>query len=170
MIPVLHTDRLTLRGPDLSDFEAFAEFRASDRASFVGGPNTRAEAWMMFCATAGQWSVRGYGRWIVADRQTDAPLGVVGLHHPDDWPQLELAWSMFAVGEGQGFALEAARAARAYGYKKLGVTELVSFVDPINARSAALAKRLDAEPDGVFQHERFGAMHIWRHPGPEVVQ
>ena len=166
MIPVLTTERLTLRAPRLDDFEAFAAFRASERARFVGGPDDRAAAWQQFAAVAGQWALRGYGRWLVADRGTDAPLGVVGLHHPDDWPEAEIAWSVSARGEGRGIAHEAARAARDHAYGTLGWTTAMSFVDPANLRSEALARRLGCTPDGVHDHPRFGPLRVWRHPAP----
>ncbi|MBF9035387.1 GNAT family N-acetyltransferase [Rhodobacterales bacterium HKCCE2091] len=166
MIPTLTTERLTMRAPRLSDFDTYAEFRASDRASFVGGPNTRREAWQQICAIAGQWALRGYGRWLVADRETDAPLGVVGIHHPEEWPEAEIGWSMFAAGEGRGLAQEAALASRRYAYETLGRTTIISLIDPANTRSVALGRRMGCRPDGTFEHEVFGTMHVWRHPGP----
>ncbi len=166
MIPTLTTERLTLRAPKASDFDAYAAFRASDRTGFVGGPDPAPRAWQQFCAIAGQWELRGYGRWLIADRHTDQPLGVTGLHHPLEWPEPELAWSVFAEGEGRGIAFEAAEAARAYAYDTLRWTTVISFVEPRNTRSVALAKRLGCRPDGHFAHEIFGAMDLWRHPAP----
>ncbi len=166
MIPTLHTDRLTLRAPEMRDFDAYAEFRASDRAHFVGGPFTRAESFQALSAIVGQWHLRGYGRWLVADRTTDTALGVVGIFHPDDWPEPEIAWSVFAEGEGRGVAFEAALAARAYAYDTLGMLPIISMVDPGNTRSVTLALRLGAAPEGDFSHPTYGEMHIWRHPAP----
>jgi RimJ/RimL family protein N-acetyltransferase len=166
-IPTLTTERLTLRGPVLSDFDAFAEFRASERARFVGGPNTRIEAWGQFLGIAGQWTILGYGRWIVADKSTDAPLGVVGLLFPVGWPEPEIGWTMFEAGEGRGLAFEAAQAARAYAYGTAGWTTAISLIDPANERSVVLGRKMGCRPDGQFEHEAFGTMHIWRHPAPE---
>ncbi len=168
-IPTLATERLTLRAPVLSDFETFAEFRASDRARFVGGPNTRHEAWGQFLGIAGQWTILGYGRWIVADGVTDEPLGVLGLLFPPGWPEPEIAWSMFAAGEGRGLAYEAALAARAYAYGPAGWTTAISLIDPANERSAALGRKMGCQPEGSFVHEVYGTMHIWRHPAPEAL-
>jgi ribosomal-protein-alanine N-acetyltransferase len=165
-IPTLTTQRLTLRAPRLSDFDAYAEFRTSARASFVGGPNTQIQAWGQFIGLPGQWAIRGYGRWIVADRENDAPLGVVGLLYPIGWPEPEIAWSMFAAGEGRGLAHEAALAARRYAYETAGWTTAISLIDPANTRSTALAERLGCRPEADYQHEIFGAMQIWRHPAP----
>ena len=169
VIPTLTTERLTLRAPRLSDFAAYADFRASDRARFVGGPNTEIQAWGQFIGLAGQWAIRGYGRWIAADRDSDAPLGVVGLLYPIGWPEPELAWSMFAEGEGHGLAQEAALAARAYAYGTARWSTAISLIDPTNARSVALAQRLGCHPEADYQHEVFGAMQIWRHPSPEAL-
>ena len=102
MIPTLQTERLILRAPRDNDFEAYADFRTSERARTVGGPYSRAQAFEQLCAIIGHWSLRGYGRWMVADRDTDAPLGIVGLYYPEDWPEPEIAWSVFADAEGRG--------------------------------------------------------------------
>ncbi|MBI1220366.1 MAG: GNAT family N-acetyltransferase [Rhodobacteraceae bacterium] len=168
-IPTIETEHLVLRPPRMEDFEAYAAFRASPRAAFVGGPNPRPTAFNQFCALLGHWHLRGFGRWMVADRVTDAPLGVVGPYYPADWPEPELAWTVFAAAEGRGVAYEATLAARAFAYRSLGWTTAISVVDPANARSAALARRLGAQPDGVHQHETFGTLQIWRHPAPEAL-
>ena len=44
-IPTLVTERLILRAPGPEDFEPFAAFYASERASMVGGPESRRDAW-----------------------------------------------------------------------------------------------------------------------------
>lgn len=166
MIPTLQTDRLTLRAPEMRDFDTYAAFRASDRAKTVGGPFNRAASFQALSAIAGQWQLRGYGRWLIADRATDAALGVAGIFHPEDWPEPEIAWSVFEAAEGRGIAFEAAQAARSYAYGTLGMPAIISMVAPDNTRSVALARRLGATPEGPFEHPTYGTMHIWRHPGP----
>ena len=165
-IPTLTTGRLTLRAPRWDDFEPYAAFRGSPRAVHVGGPHERIRSFQDICALVGHWHIRGYGRWMVADRETDAPLGVVGLMFPEGWPEPEIAWSLFDAAEGRGIALEAAVAARAYAYDTLGWDTVVSLVAPENARSIALAERMGARRDGVHAHPAFGALDIWRHPAP----
>jgi len=168
-IPVLETERLRLRAPRLDDFEAYAAFRASPRARHVGGPYPRETAWDQFCSLAGHWQLRGYGRWIVADRPSDAALGIVGPFFPEVWPGPELAWSMFDGAEGKGYAQEAALAARAYAYGTLGWTSAISVIAPENTRSVALARRMGARADGIWDHPSLGLLHIWRHPAPHEV-
>lgn len=165
-IPTLETERLRLRAPRSSDFEAYADFRIGPRATFLGGPYNRAEAFEQLAALIGHWLLRGYGRWMVADRESDRPLGVVGLYYPEDWLEPEIAWSVFEEAEGRGIAFEAARATRRHAYDTLGWSTVVSLIDAQNTRSAALAERLGARREGVFHHPSLGAMDVWRHPGP----
>ncbi|WP_172961035.1 GNAT family N-acetyltransferase [Oceaniglobus roseus] len=170
LIPTLTTERLTLRAPVPADLPVFTEFRMSERSRTVGGPFTEDQAFHQFCGIFGHWNVRGYGRWIVADGETDAPLGIVGPFHPPNWPEPELAWTVFAAGEGRGVAFEAAQAARRHIYGTLGWPTLISCVAPDNARSLALARRMGCTADGQFEHPDHGILHIWRHPAPEALQ
>lgn len=167
MIPVLSTERLTLRGPRLSDFDAYAAMRAEARMTSIGGPQTRAEAWHHMTGVAGQWALRGYGRWIVTETGDDRLLGLVGLFHPDDWPEPEIGWTLVAPAEGRGIAAEAALAARRYAYGTLGWRTVVSMIAPGNVRSEALARRLGCRPDGTFHRAPDQVATIWRHPAPE---
>lgn len=170
MIPTLTTERLTLRAPEWADFDAYAAGRASQRMVTVGGPFKRSDAFQSYCALLGHWQLRGYGRWMVEETATKTPVGIVGLFYPEGWPEPELAWSVFDHGEGKGFASEAAIASRAFAYGTLGWTRLVSMIDPTNTRSVALAKRLGCTEGGTFDHEVYGTLHYWTHPGPEALQ
>jgi RimJ/RimL family protein N-acetyltransferase len=49
----------------------------------------------------------------------------------------------------KGFAAEAATCARDYGYK-IGIAKLVSYIQPTNTASIAVATSLGAIPDGEF--------------------
>lgn len=169
-IPTLETERLRLRAPRLDDFEAYAAFSASPRSAGVGGPYSEQQAFARLAEVIGHWQLRGYGRWMVADKATDAPLGVVGPMFPIDWPEPELAWSLFDAAEGKGIAFEAALAARAYAYDVLGWTTAISLTVAGNTRSEALAKRLGATLDSVIQHPKFGVMNVWRHLPPEALE
>jgi ribosomal-protein-alanine N-acetyltransferase len=168
-IPVIETARLRLRAPEARDFDAYAAFRGSDRARALGGPFTREQAFTQFSALIGHWVMRGFGRWIVADKASDAPLGVVGILYPEGWPEPELAWSLFDGAEGRGVAHEAAAAARDHAYGPLGMTTLISLVASDNPRSEALARRLGARPDGSRAVPGHGATPVWRHPSPEAL-
>lgn len=167
-VPVLRTERLVMRAPRASDFPAYAAFSASDRSVGVGGPYSEGQAWSRFAALIGHWHLRGYGRWMLADPADDRPLGTVGLFYPLEWPEPEIAWSLFAEAEGKGLAQEAALAARAHAYDTLGWSTVISCTALSNTRSQALARRLGCVEDGRFVIPNYGPHIIWRHPAPEA--
>lgn len=170
-IPTLDTERLVLRAPQVSDFEAYAEFCASPRSAGVGGPYDRDQAFSRLSELIGHWHLRGYGRWMVTDRDTQAPLGVVGLMYPESWPAPEIAWSLFDVAEGKGIAFEAAMATRDFAYRVLGWDTVISCVMDGNTRSNSLAQRLGCTHEGVYEHPKLGPLVVWRHrPATEVLQ
>ena len=167
-IPTVETARLRLRAPHMADFDAYADFRASTRTDHIGGPLPRDAAFTHFTALAGHWWLHGFGRWIVAERDSDAPLGFVGLFYPDGWPEPEISWSLFAAAEGRGIAAEAARAARDHAYDVLGWSTVISMMSVENHRSVALAKRLGAVHERDLHHPVFGPMHLYRHLAPQA--
>ncbi|MEL6563548.1 MAG: GNAT family N-acetyltransferase [Pseudomonadota bacterium] len=167
--PTLDTARLTLRAPQIDDFDALAGFYASPRATFVGGPLTRELAWRTLAQEAGHWVLRGFGRWTVVEKASRSAVGIVGLWHPEGFPEQEIGWDLFDGATGKGYATEAAMAARHFAYDTLGWTTAISLVANGNDASCGVAKRLGARQDGTFTHDRFGPMQIWRHPGPEAL-
>ncbi len=167
-IPELETERLILRGPKPGDWQAEADFRASDRAKFVGGTETRLRVWRRFASRWGHWATHGYGMFTVTMRGSDEPLGVVGPLFPDGWSEPELGWILYAAAEGKGIAHEAASACRRYVYDDLGWTTAISYINPENTRSRALAERLGCviEPDA--KHPFDVPCLVYRHPAPEA--
>lgn len=163
-IPTLETDRLILRAPCAADAPIEADFYASEASRFVGGPRRADEAWRGLAAMIGHWALRGYGNWALEDKETGVYLGRAGLWNPHGWPGPELGWTLMPGATGRGLATEAARAARRYAYDVLGLTRLISVIHPDNARSQAVAARLGASFDTIFDHPGHGTLHIWRHP------
>ena len=147
----LHTERLTLRPWHLDDFDALATFLADGEANRYRGAGrglTRLEAWDHFCAVTGQWALRGYGEFAVAERTTDALVGWAGLWHPIVLDEPELAWSLFPAAQGKGYATEAAARVMRWAADDLALPPLFSFVHPDNAASRRLAERLGAVQTG----------------------
>ncbi len=162
-IPVIETERLILRGPNMADFEAFAAACASERARFVGGPQSRKQGWSAFLAMFGHWALRGFGMWMAEHRASGVPAGRIGMIFNDGWQEPELGWHVFDGFEGQGLAQEAARAARVHAARHQDLDRVISYIAPDNSRSQALAKRLGArvERDGLLND---WPVQIWRHP------
>ena len=164
--PVLETGRLILRAPRAEDWPPSAAFLATERSRFVGGPVETGGAWRIFAHVVGHWTLRGFGLFVVCDKARDAALGTVGPWYPADWPEREIGWTLWrAEDEGKGFAQEAARAALDHAFRALGWETAVSYIDPGNARSIALAERLGAVRDPRAAAPGGGGL-VYRHPAP----
>ena len=168
-IPVIETPRLVLRGPEPQDYPNFKATFSSYRARFMGGPLNAYEAWMLYAAEIGHWQIRGYGMWMIHDRDTDATLGMAGGWFPAKWPEPELAWIIWPEVAGHGYALEATHTARGYFYDTLGWTGAVSYIDPKNLDSIRLAERLGAVKDhdapSIDGHDA-----VYRHPDADTLR
>ena len=167
-IPILETARLILRGPKDGDFEAFADFCNTERSRGVGGPAARPEAWRGMAMMIGHWQLRGYGMWWLESRRNGAPVGRVGLWHPEGWP--ELGWVIYDRFEGKGYAYEASITSRDYAYQTLGMKTLISLIAPDSARSITLAERLGAKNEATWTSPSGVESIVFRHPGPEPLK
>lgn len=169
-IPVLQTERLTLRAPVLDDFEPYAAVLMSERARHIGGPTDRHLAWLDFGSETAGWILRGYGAFAMERREDGRFLGLMILHWEDGDPERELGWVLTEEAEGHGYGFEAARAARDHAYGPLGWTTVVSYIEPENTRSIRLAERLGATRDAAAQKPREAPdCLVYRHPAPEAL-
>ncbi|MEM7719734.1 MAG: GNAT family N-acetyltransferase [Pseudomonadota bacterium] len=169
LAPIIKTERLILRAPKLSDFPACAEIACTERGRFVGGPMSRADAWYEFSRIASGWMLHGHGGFTIEDRATGTVYGfvILGLEPGDQ--DVELGFSLTEEAEGKGIASEAARAARDWAAKELHLTNLVSYIDPKNARSVALAGRLNAVRDRKAEAAvGDDSTYVFRHPSKEA--
>ncbi len=145
MLPsTLHTSRLVLRAFCLDDQEAYVAYYTGPRTAGVGGAKPRYQVVERFHAMAGQWALRGFGRYAVT--LDGRAIGHVGVLQMDDSDPLELTWSLWdSAHEGQGYATEAARAVLAAWQGP----PLIAQIDASNAASLRVAARLGfvAAPD-----------------------
>ena len=146
-IPTLTTERLVLRPPVFADFPAYAELLSSPRSIHMGGPYDTFAAWGLFCHDIACWHLFGHGALMLELRATGECIGQVGINHGPLFPEKELGWLLYPGREGHGYAVEAARALRDWAFAIRGLPTLVSYVDPANSRSIAVAERLGATLD-----------------------
>jgi RimJ/RimL family protein N-acetyltransferase len=146
-------------------------FVRSDRARYIGGgvDKDKRHAWNVLCMLSGHWQIRGYGSFVAELKSTGQPVGSMGPWHPITWPEKELGWTIWTgEAEGKGLAHEGMLRLRRHAYEDLGWTTAVSYIDPANARSIALAERL-----GCVRDDDAGRVHpedlVYRHPAPSEV-
>ena len=146
-IPTLTTNRLRLRAFRAGDLDAYAAMRANPevvRYLGTGRTSTPVEVWRMMAAFLGQWALRGYGVWACEKIDGGAFIGAVGIFHPLDWPEPEIIYSLDRPFWRQGFAIEAARAARNWLFEHIPLARAASFIRPDNFASKRVAERLGA--------------------------
>ena len=152
-IPTLTTHRLRLRAFRSGDLAAFAAMRANPevvRYLGAGRPAAPAEVWRMMAGHLGQWALRGYGVWACEEIDGGAFIGSVGIYHPLDWPEAEIIYSLARPFWRQGFATEAAGAARDWLFDHFTLARAASFIRPDNHPSKRVAERLGAVYAGAF--------------------
>jgi RimJ/RimL family protein N-acetyltransferase len=146
-IPTLRTQRLTLRPPVMSDFEDYRLLMASPRSRWMGGPFDTRAAWGLFCHDTALWTLCGHGALMIDVSATGQCVGQVGINHGPLFPERELGWLLYEGHEGQGYATEAAMALKEWAFGVCRLETLVSYFDPANTRSIAVAARLGGSRD-----------------------
>jgi RimJ/RimL family protein N-acetyltransferase len=161
LVPEIRTERFRLRAPRIGDFPIYARFLI-DTDLDLASEEDRRDAWLDFCQIAACWPLRGYGSWTVQDG-ADTPLGAVVVNHEAGDPEAELGWVVAQGCEGRGIATEAARAVRDHLFGQMGFATLVSYIDPVNAPSIAVATRLGAVRDPVAEAQLTDDIRVYRH-------
>jgi len=148
-VPVIETERLTLRGHRLDDFEALAAMWADPAvARFIGGkPSARDESWARLLRYAGHWQLLGFGYWAVELKEGGRFVGDVGFANwqRDITPSLEGmpegGWVFVPEAQGRGIASEAVGAALGWMSRRFGGTTTTCIIGAENAASIRVAER-----------------------------
>lgn len=160
----LTTARLSLRAGQAGDAEPLGRFIAGPRSPGIGGPYPASAAAGWVADDLANCENRGSGLWIVTLTATGEVMGRTGVLHHDGWPAPELAWHLYDGVERQGFAHEAARAARDCCDRVPGLPPMVSLIDADNPASIRVAERLGATCEAPHPLPDSDGIHRWRHP------
>jgi RimJ/RimL family protein N-acetyltransferase len=92
----------------------------------------------------GQWTQRGYGVWILHDRESRAFVGRAGLRHLKiaGLREIELAYTLRAEAWGRGLATEISEAILKIGFGDLGLAELICFTSATNLASRRVMEKV----------------------------
>ena len=165
----IETERLILRQWRDEDLEPFADMSADPTVMEFLLPLDRAGSDAMANRERAYIAEHGFGWWAVELPGTASFIGFAGLalipndaHFRGD--AVEIAWRLARPYWGQGYATEAAQAALADGFGRLGFDEIVAVTTPMNRRSRAVMERLGMIHDeaGDFAHPRLPEDHWLR--------
>jgi RimJ/RimL family protein N-acetyltransferase len=165
----IETERLILRVWRDSDYAPFAALNADPEVMrHFPWLLTRAESDEVADRIVSRMAEHGWG-WYAAEVKGGEPfIGFVGLNVPSYeipcGPCVEIGWRLARSAWGKGYATEAARAALAFGFETLNLTEIVSFTVVANARSRAVMERLGMihDPADDFDHPSIEEGHPMR--------
>ena len=164
LVPVITTERLRLRAPNLLDYPAYEAVFLSDRAVHMGGPFTAVGAFSDFAQCVAGWVLRGAGAWTITTHDDDTALGWAYLWYEFGDPEPEIGWVLTAEAEGKGYATEAAKAVHPRAMAQFGSGRVVSYIDAANTRSARIAVALGARRDPLAEAAMGQPdLHIYRH-------
>ncbi|MNN45703.1 GNAT family N-acetyltransferase [Enterobacter sp. RHB15-C17] len=161
---MIETPRLLLRQWRPEDLAPFAALNGdSDVMRFFPATLTREESDNLAARFQEGIAERGWGFWAIELTATGEFIGSLGLHpQPDRFafsPCTEIGWRLAKPFWHRGLAYESATAALEYGFKTLGLSEVVSFTSVLNAPSENLMKRLGMIKEGEFLHPALAPDH-----------
>jgi RimJ/RimL family protein N-acetyltransferase len=145
------------------------DWRASDREPFAAlnadpevmrhfpAPLSRAASDASIDAWRERFARQGWSNGAVELAATGTFVGFVGLSVPRRTlpcsPCVEIGWRLARAHWGRGYATEAARAALAAGFERIGLDAIVSFTALGNAPSRRVMERIGMADTGRdFEH------------------
>jgi [ribosomal protein S5]-alanine N-acetyltransferase len=162
-MPVLTTQRLVLRGPELSDAPEVLLFRGDPEVQRFNDEPLRdeAEAATFIEFLREETAADQRRHWAIVYEGT--VVGLIGLH---TWQQhhrrAELGYDIARSYWGRGIATEAARAVIDYGFGAMALHRIQAHTIVDNHRSVRLLERLGFQREGTlreFSLEDDGAYH-----------
>lgn len=151
----LRGERVVVRPYRESDaqalFEAVAESRdhLSPWLPFADKHQTVDESRDWILQQAANWILRHDLILSIWEKESGRYLGGIGLH-PHNWETgyFEIGYWIRASAEGQGYVTESVRLLTDYAFDNLKANRIEIHCDELNARSAAIPKRLGFVQEG----------------------
>src|ERR1041384_2922968 len=157
---ILETERLLLREFRATDVDPLAKVLSDpETMRYYPEPFDRAgvEAWIE--RNQARYSTDGYGLWGMGLQSSNEMIGDCGLVQQEGEGEklIEIGYHVRRDLWGKGFATEAARSCRDFGFKSLDVARLISLI-----RAENLASRRVAEKTGLSVWKET-MWHGWPH-------
>jgi RimJ/RimL family protein N-acetyltransferase len=145
---ILETKRLRLRELTADDLDFVAAMlEHAEVMRFYPSRLDREMSLVWIERQRARYARDGHGLWLAIERETDEPVGQVGLvmHELKGLPRpryAEIGYLLHRPFWRRGFATEAAAGVRDYAFQTLGFDQVISLIRPENGPSQAVARRL----------------------------
>ena len=144
--PDLLTPRLRLRPRTLADVDAIMAMDADPEVRrFLGGPPDpdAHRALVTERIASGAPDI-----WAIELRDRPGLIGLCSISPRPDGMGNQISWRLARHAWGQGLAAEAAAAVMRHAADIPGLGEIIAIIDPRNAASAAVARKIGMHPVG----------------------
>ena len=140
------TNRLFIRKLERSDISAWKEFFINNPSlPYLGidiskSPEENAKEWIEFQFK--RYAENRYGHHALISKETGGFLGMCGLltQSIDDKQEIEIGYSLLPKYWGNGYATEAARFFRDFGFEHEKLDHIISVIDIRNMASQKVAE------------------------------
>lgn len=159
----IETERLVLRRWRPDDVEPLAAILLHPEVAAWLGGGSRDDVGLLVERYEHSFEELGYGRYAVETRATGELVGRVGIMRQDGWTATperdEVGWAVGRAHWGHGVATEAARAAIADGFERIGLERVLSWTLPENVASRRVMEKCGLAFGG---HAEWGGLeHVW---------
>jgi RimJ/RimL family protein N-acetyltransferase len=142
---ILETERLIIREHVLSDAPFFFTLNSNyNVVKYTGDSSFKmiAEAEKIVQYVMNQYKENGYGRWLVAEKETGNPIGWCGLKFHTDTKETDIGYRLLESAWGKGYATESAKACIDYGFKHFNLNRIIGDAMKENTASINVFKKL----------------------------
>ena len=143
---ILETERLLLR--ELTTDDARFIFELLNEPSFIrniGDRNIRtlddACAYILN-GPVKSYEKNGFGLYLIVLKETNESIGMCGLIRRENLEDVDIGYALLPRYWSKGYAVEAARATKAYAKDVVGLKRIVAIVDPTNEASMRVVEKL----------------------------
>jgi len=148
----LETERLLLRPLDVVDIDALVALWTDPRVTaFLGGPRDPEELRRTFREDLRRQPPDPFDLWPVIEKPSGTLVGHSGLleKEVEGRQEVDLVYVFVPSVWGNGYATEIGRALMQYAFEEMGLKRLVCLVEPENAASGHVARRLGMRYEGL---------------------
>ena len=148
----LATERLCLRPATRDDLDVWLAISRDAEQAWWGEPrSTVDDARANLQKHVTNQERDGFSLWPVELRTTGEVIGLTGLQHLAEGPEIEVGYRFLRDHWGNGYATEAATAAIRFGFDELELDRIVAVTMPTNQASLRVMEKCGLAYVGVMQ-------------------
>lgn len=141
----IETARLRLRMPETNDLDDLLPILGDPLVMKYLGIEagtilSRDETESMLARMIEAWKQRGWGRWVVVQKEDGRVIGFCGYRLLENTP--ELLYVLAKSAWGRGLATEAARASLRYGFEELQFPRIIAATRHAHSASISVMRKI----------------------------